>query len=45
MNDAQPGNFDLMFGADFGKGFAMYVDGVLNTVRRDDIWWSENWDD
>jgi hypothetical protein len=34
-----------MFGADFGGGFAMYVDGVLDTVRTDDIWWYENWDD
>lgn len=36
----QGANFDLRIGPDFGKGGAVFLDGVLLGVRTDDLWWA-----
>ena len=39
LTAGQAGNFSLQVGPDFGHGGAVFMDGALLAVRRDDLWW------
>lgn len=36
-------NVDFRAGMDWGRGGAVIVDGNVESIRTDDIWWSYNW--
>jgi hypothetical protein len=33
----------LRLGSDFGGGYAVYIDGVLDSVNTANIWWNNDW--
>lgn len=40
----EPGIWQFRYGADFGRGGGLYVDGVLLEEQwTDDLWWANNW--
>ncbi len=40
----ETGSWEFRYGADFGRGGGLYVDGVaLDEKWNDDLWWSYNW--
>lgn len=41
---SQAGTMSIQVGPDFGKGGAVFLDGVLLAASRDDLWWSGNYD-
>jgi hypothetical protein len=43
VSAAQGADFSFRMGADFGKGGAVYLDGLLMGVRTTDMWWAGNW--
>jgi len=41
---SEVGNWSIRYGADFGKGGGLYVDGTpLEEDWNNDLWWSYNW--
>lgn len=36
-------DFQFQLGADFGRGGGVIVNGILDTLRTDDIWWAGDW--
>ncbi|MBI5256754.1 MAG: CCXG family PEP-CTERM protein [Burkholderiales bacterium] len=43
LGAAQAGDFSLRIGPDFGKGGAVFLDGLLLGVRTSDMWWAGSW--
>ncbi|WP_171013475.1 CCXG family PEP-CTERM protein [Chitinivorax sp. B] len=39
---ADAGQWSFRLGPDFGKGGAVFLDGVLLAVKNDDLWWNGN---
>lgn len=33
----------MRFGVDFGRGYAIYVDGEYYNAKKRDMWWAGNW--
>lgn len=40
---AQAGTWDMQFGVDFGRGGALFVDGVARAFNATDMWWSNSY--
>lgn len=40
---AQAGTWDMQFGVDFGRGGALFVDGVAMAFNATDMWWSNSY--
>ncbi|MEE9445379.1 MAG: CCXG family PEP-CTERM protein [Cocleimonas sp.] len=44
VNPSEVGTWSVRYGADFGRGGALYVDGTpLEEDWNGDLWWSGNW--
>ena len=44
VRPGETGFWDFRYGADFGRGGALYVDGnTLEQQWRDDLWWANSW--
>ena len=44
INIANNGSWAFDAGLDAGYGAAIYLDGVLLELRRDNLWWQHRWD-
>jgi len=44
VQPGEEGNWEFRYGADFGKGGGLYVDGnALEEQWRDNLWWANRW--
>jgi hypothetical protein len=40
LTEAQAGTWEMQFGVDFGRGGALFVDGVAVAFSATDLWWA-----
>lgn len=43
VSSANAGNWSFRVGPDFGRGGALFLDGVVLGFKSDDLWWAANW--
>lgn len=43
FSDNEDSNYKIQFGTDFGFGAAIFVDGFVDVINTNDLWWSGNW--